>query len=209
MSKHGIWKGGFELPNGRDIQRQSALLIDTIRKKPNGLILYFLDNHGEVIFDQLVIEQLLLAGYRVAVVGRGETVRDDVTVDEAQAIFEKNMHFTDFFQNGSLSVITDGSFLLGADLTQSYKYPAFLDSWRDSIAYIAKGAGNFHTLLGQNLSLPQFHIRMFKNSRSTYNRIGRLKGKKIDQRSPYELAFVFYLTTMQSIFRRDFTETAN
>lgn len=165
--------------------------FNNIKRTPGGLILYFLDNHGEVILDQLVIEELLKSGYRVAVVARGETVRDDVTVDEAGEVLGRNSHLMEYLESGRLSVLTDGSYLLGADLSQSERYPEFLKAWQEASAYIAKGAGNFHTLLGQKLSIPGLHIRMMKGSNMPYERLSQLKGRQISKKSDYDLAFTY------------------
>ncbi len=161
-----------------------------IKKYPKGLLVYFLDNHGEIILDQLVIGDLLEAGHSVAVVARGEVIRDDVTVDEAKEIIGRNEHLKRYLDSGKLQIITDGSYLLGADLTQSSKHPEFLNAWKDAVAYIAKGAGNWHTLLGQQVSLPGLYIRMMKGSANAYARISQIKGESFIQRSSYELAFV-------------------
>jgi len=156
-----------------------------------GTILYFTDNHGEFTFDQLVIEQLLFAGYKIAVVSRGETIRDDLTRDEARALLNANPNFTTFLADGRLTVTTDGSYFLGADLTQSVQHPDFLDVWRQSIGYISKGAGNFHTLFGQRLSLPGLYIRMMKRSQNSYQLLEEARNRALPKRTPYDLALVY------------------
>ncbi len=156
-----------------------------------GTILYFTDNHGEFIFDQLVIEQLLLAGYKVAVVSRGETVRDDVTQDEAIALLKANPNFAAFLADSRLIVTTDGSYFFGADLTQSVQHPEFLDAWRKSIGYIAKGAGNFQSLFGQRLSLPGLYIRMMKRAQNAYRLLEEARDRAFTKRTLYDLALVY------------------
>ncbi|MCX5678373.1 MAG: ARMT1-like domain-containing protein [Candidatus Omnitrophica bacterium] len=198
------------LPSPTDIQyvlnkvyeyvvNEKAIIIDELedflarleKNPPGGTILYFTDNHGEFTFDQLVIEQLLLAGYKVAVVSRGETVRDDVTRDEATTLLKANPNFRAFFADGRLTVTTDGSYFLGADLNQSTQHPDFLAAWRQSVGYISKGAGNFHTLFGQRLSLPGLYIRMMKKSQNSYQLLEEARGLTFSKKTPYDLALVY------------------
>ncbi|MCK4245523.1 MAG: DUF89 family protein, partial [Candidatus Omnitrophica bacterium] len=165
--------------------------VNRIESNPDGVIPYFLDNHGEIILDQLVIEQLLRSGYKVAVIGRGEVVRDDVTRDEAREILRQNECLKEYLDLGRLQVLTDGSYLLGADLTHSSDHPEFLKAWQNASAYIAKGAGNFHTLFGQKLSVPGLHIRMMKGSANAYEKLSEIRGRQIIQRSYYDLALIY------------------
>jgi len=154
-------------------------------------VIYFLDNHGEIIIDQLLIEQLLRLGYKVTVIGRAETARDDVTMDEARDILGRNVYLKDYLEKGRLNILTCGTYLLGADLTQSHKYPEFQEVWKNASIYIAKGAGNFHTLAGQKLSIPGFHIRMMKGSPNAYEKVSELKGTAISIKSYYDALFLF------------------
>jgi len=163
--------GAFEIFFANTSERVKLLFdefdkfYEVLEKNPKGTLLYFLDNHGEVIIDQLVLEQLLrLSGqYRVVVVARGETVREDVAFSEAKQIIYSNPNLKKFVKQGRLSVVTDGSYCLGADLRQAFSQPDFIKSWSDSFAFIAKGGGNFQSLFGQELSRPGFFIRMMKS----------------------------------------------
>ena len=83
-------------------------------------------------------------------------------------------------------------------MTQSNNHPEFLAAWRDAIAYIAKGAGNWHTLLGQKLSIPGLHIRMMKGSANAYEHLSKIKGRKFVKVSDYDLAFVYQEKTFDS-----------
>ncbi|MDD5477848.1 MAG: protein kinase [Candidatus Omnitrophica bacterium] len=89
----------------------------------------------------------------------------------------------------SASVLQDGGAL--DEDSQAEDYLEFCEAWRNACIYIAKGAGNFHTLYGQKLSIPGLHIRMMKGSANAYERLSQMKGKRIEQRSPYELEFVY------------------
>jgi nucleoside-diphosphate-sugar epimerase/bisphosphoglycerate-independent phosphoglycerate mutase (AlkP superfamily)/uncharacterized protein with ATP-grasp and redox domains len=157
-----------------------------------GNVLYFLDNHGEMILDQLVIEELLNQGYTVSVVARKENVRDDVSQYEAENMLNINSALSPDLKSGDLRIITDGSYLLGPDLSQSSSQPEFLEAWNNSFCYIAKGAGSFRTLIGQKLSLAGLDVRMMKGSLSAYDQLDKLKGKKTyEKQTAYDLAAIF------------------
>ncbi len=47
-------------------------------------ILYLLDNSGEIVFDKLLIEELLRKGKKVKAVVKGSPVLNDVTMDDAR-----------------------------------------------------------------------------------------------------------------------------
>ncbi|TAN59337.1 DUF89 family protein, partial [bacterium] len=177
---------------------QAIVIVDELKEflarlqhsPPAGVILYFLDNHGEIIMDQLVIKLLILMKFRVVAVGRLETVRDDVTHEEAFAIFNANPGLKPFIDDGSLIVLTDGSYLPGADLNQSSGHPDFLAAWDQAIVFIAKGAGNFHSLFGQKLSKPGLFIRMMKEQGADY-RLLEESGRRIIARAPLDLIFAY------------------
>ncbi|MBI4372266.1 MAG: DUF89 family protein, partial [Candidatus Omnitrophica bacterium] len=158
-------------------------------------ILYFVDNHGEIIMDQLVVEILLREGYSVTLVGKGEVVRDDVTKDEALDLMQRSDHLRGYMVNGKLKVVTDGSYLLGADLSQSGNQVEFLHAWKDAAAAIVKGAGSSHTLLEQKLSLPILLVRAVKGSKNAYKQIERVRKESVGYRpglSKYlDMAFIF------------------
>ena len=88
-------------------------------------------------------------------------------------------------------MLTCGTYLLGVDLTQSYKYLEFQEAWENVSVYIAKGAGNFHTLLGQKLSLPGLDIRMMKGSLNAYKKVSEIKGIEISIKTYYDALFIF------------------
>ncbi|MCK5491604.1 MAG: DUF89 family protein, partial [Candidatus Omnitrophica bacterium] len=179
--------------------------LEQLRNYPGGLILYYLDNHGEVIYDLLVIGLLLQKGYKVAVVGRGELVGNDVTYKEFEMIIKGQSSilndikeykeavegFKKYLNNGNLIITTDGSYLFGADLTQADKHPVFCKIWKqEAIAYIAKGAGNYHTLFGQKLSIPGLHILMMK-AFNHYERLSYIKKVEIQSKSDSDLAVIY------------------
>lgn len=120
-----------------------------------------------------------------------ETVRDDVTFEEALAIFQQNEVFQEYLAAGKLQILSSGSWILGTDLDQIDSQPSFRKTWGDARAYIAKGAGNALSLLGQKRSLEGLHIRMMKNVSTAYDLIGRIRGISFAPRSPYEMAFTY------------------
>lgn len=184
-----------------------------------GRVLYFLDNHGELIFDLLLVKVLLKRGYGVTLVGRGDLVFDDVAWFEAEQQVEGRhplrllrrlgKEFNAYTKIGQLNVVTDGGYLLGADLRQAHRraghinrmvramlgfgpsqYDKFLKSWQESDVYISMGGGNFNMLYGQSLSLPGLHIRGIKKSKAALRRIGQVKGTPLEAKSKYDVVFL-------------------
>ena len=127
-----------------------------------GVIPYGHDNHGEVILDQLVLEELLLMGFTVVSVARGESVREDVTVEGLWDIFSKNPYLKKYLELGKLDIVTDGTHTFGIDPRKAAKQKEFLDYWQKSIAFVAKGSGNFVSLFDRSLSLPGLFLRVMK-----------------------------------------------
>ncbi len=189
-----LLRGAVEKVREEDLligEKEADDFMDHILSAPGGEILYFTDNHGEIVLDQLVVEQLLASGYEVAVIAKGETVRDDVTFEEALAIFQQNEIFKDYLASGKLQILSSGSWILGTDLDQITSQPLFLEAWLNARAYIAKGSGNALSLLGQKLSLAGLHIRMMKNVSTAYDLLHRVRGVRFTPRSPYEMAFTY------------------
>ncbi|MCK5451492.1 MAG: DUF89 family protein, partial [Candidatus Omnitrophica bacterium] len=165
--------------------------LTRLKQQPDGRVLYFLDNHGEVILDQIVIELLLRVGYKVSVVARESVVRDDVTRDEAIEIFGNNAIFSEYLENNSLKIVTDGSYLLGADLTKTEKHSDFQTAWKESFIAISKGAGNRRSMFGQCLSMPMLFTQMMKKSSSGYRQIENVRGEEIGNRKDYDLLLAY------------------
>ena len=205
---HGIYqkieKEGLLVDHG-DFD-QFSKFIDSHMHTPAEKLIYFVDNHGEIIFDFIVIEELLKRGYNVTVVARAKGVRDDVTVDEAKVLVEQNPHLVPYYQTNQLQVITDGSELMGADLSRMSRSRKFGEEWSRSTGFIAKGSGNWSTLItAKHDSKPGFFVRMMKSSARSYAQLSTLKRRKISQRSPYDLAFVFKPEPTHHLRARSFT----
>ena len=97
-------------------------------------ILYLLDNAGEIVFDRLLIEQLVSSGKKVRAVVKGSPVLNDVTHEDA-------------VQTGLTklcSVIDNGSDAIGTIL--GCTSPEFQSAFHDADLVISKGQGNFETL---------------------------------------------------------------
>jgi uncharacterized protein with ATP-grasp and redox domains len=97
-----------------------------------GRVLYLADNTGEIVFDRLLIEQLLAGHVTVAV--RGGPVLNDATLADAQAVGLDQI----------AEVIDNGSDAPGTILDDCSQ--AFQDSFKRADIIIAKGQGNFETL---------------------------------------------------------------
>jgi hypothetical protein len=100
-------------------------------------ILYIADNAGEIVFDRLVIEELLRMGKRVSLAVRGGPTLNDATLADARQVGLTEL----------VPVITTGSELPGVLLARSS--PEFQEYFRRAELVIAKGMGNFEGLSGE------------------------------------------------------------
>ncbi len=99
-------------------------------------IIYLLDNAGEIVFDRLLIEQLVSAGKNVLAVVKGSPVLNDVTFEDATQTDLSNL----------CRVIDNGSDAVGTIL--AWTSPEFQKEFFSSDLVISKGQGNFETLAG-------------------------------------------------------------
>jgi len=99
-------------------------------------ILYLLDNSGEIVFDKLLIEELVRKGKKVTAVVKGSPVLNDVTLDDA---YQTNL--TDLCE-----VVDNGSDAIGTIL--EWTSPEFQALFRTADLTISKGQGNFETIAG-------------------------------------------------------------
>jgi hypothetical protein len=107
---------------------------DILRKSPS--VLYLLDNAGEIVFDRILIEELIARGKDVTAVVRGGPVLNDVTMEDAV--------YTGI--DGLCMVIGNGSDGVGTPLGECSE--EFLSAFRDAPLVISKGQANFETLYG-------------------------------------------------------------
>lgn len=97
-------------------------------------VLYVGDNAGEIVFDKLLVEELLMMGKRVTYVVRGGPVLNDATMEDAREIGLDKI----------VEVITTGAALPGALLSESS--PEFVKHFKKADIIISKGQGNFEAL---------------------------------------------------------------
>ena len=102
-------------------------------------ILYLADNAGEIVFDRLLIEQLLPKDITLAV--RGAPVINDATLEDAKAA--GLMEVIRIVDNGS-----DGPGTILDDCSET-----FLRLFHEADLIIAKGQGNFETLSDANANI--------------------------------------------------------
>jgi len=102
-------------------------------------IMYLADNAGEIVFDRLLIEQLLPAQVTLAV--RGAPVINDATMADARAV---GLHkIVEVIDNGS-----DAPGTILADCSQDFNR-----RFSEADLILAKGQGNFETLSDENRNI--------------------------------------------------------
>lgn len=98
----------------------------------DGRVLYFPDNAGEIIFDQLLLEQIRKFDVEITMVVKGEPILTDVTMEDALALdMDKQVD----------KIISTGDFAVGFpfwDMT-----PELKDVIDSADFIISKGMGNF------------------------------------------------------------------
>lgn len=97
-------------------------------------ILYLLDNAGEIVFDRVLIEELVRRGKRVTAVVNQEPILNDALMRDAQ----------DVGLTGICTVITSGSGTIGKIPTRGSA--VFRREFAAAPLIIAKGHANFETL---------------------------------------------------------------
>jgi uncharacterized protein with ATP-grasp and redox domains len=97
-------------------------------------ILYLLDNCGEIVFDRLLIEQLVSLGKSVTAVVKGSAVLNDVTQEDAIQVG----------LNRVCRVIDNGSDAIGTIV--EWTSAAFQEAFGAADLVISKGQGNYETL---------------------------------------------------------------
>jgi len=109
-----------------DSFKQAVIETDTI--------LYLLDNSGEIVFDKLLIEELVRKGKKVKAVVKGSTVLNDVTMDDAC-----QTRLTELCE-----VVDNGSDAIGTIL--EWTSTEFQTHFQSADLIISKGQGNFETI---------------------------------------------------------------
>jgi len=109
-------------------------------------ILYIADNAGEIVFDRILIEELVPG--KVTLVVRGRPVLNDVTMEDAQSV--GLLEIVDVLPNGS-----DAPGTILDDCSEAVR-----TRFAEADLVIAKGQGNFETL--SNASRPVFFLLRVK-----------------------------------------------
>jgi len=109
---------------------------DSFKKavKETDTILYLLDNSGEIVFDKLLIEELVRKGKKVKAVVKGSPVLNDVTMDDAC-----QTRLTELCE-----VVDNGSDAIGTIL--EWTSTEFQTHFQSADLIISKGQGNFETI---------------------------------------------------------------
>jgi uncharacterized protein with ATP-grasp and redox domains len=104
-------------------------------------VLYLGDNAGEIVFDRLVVEQLVERGKRVTFAVRGRPILNDATVEDARYVGMDDL----------AEVLASGSDGPGTAL--SLCVPEFLDRFGHATVILSKGQGNFEGLSHEDAPL--------------------------------------------------------
>lgn len=99
-------------------------------------ILYVADNAGEIVFDRLLVEELVSLGKNVIVAVKGAPVINDATVEDA---IEAGLI-------QACNVLDNGSDAVGTIL--QWTSSEFKEAFKNTQLVISKGQGNFETLFG-------------------------------------------------------------
>jgi uncharacterized protein with ATP-grasp and redox domains len=99
-------------------------------------ILYLADNAGEIVFDRLLIEEMLTD--RITLVVRGGPVINDATREDAEAT-----------GLGSLVTVMDNGSDVPGTILESCS-PAFRALFAESELVVSKGQGNYETVQGEH-----------------------------------------------------------
>jgi uncharacterized protein with ATP-grasp and redox domains len=107
-------------------------------------VLYLVDNAGEIVFDRLLIEELLARGANVTVAAKGAPILNDATVEDAVTAGIDRI----------CRVVSNGSSMAGTDLKTCS--PEFLREFQAADFVISKGQANLESL--NETSAPIFFI---------------------------------------------------
>ncbi len=109
-------------------------------------ILYITDNTGEIVFDKLLIKELISIGCKVKVAVRGDAISNDATLEDAKFVSLTKV----------ADVLTTGSRYMGVILSKVSN--EFRIALNNADVIISKGQGNFETLSEQNINKPIFYL---------------------------------------------------
>ena len=110
-------------------------------------IVYLFDNCGEVQFDKILIDEIRKMGVRVVGVVRGESILNDVSVDDVERT-GINKHLD--------RVLSTSQFAIGLDLKKID--PELGKEINGAGLIISKGMANFEALSDQDVGIPIVYI---------------------------------------------------
>tara|TARA_A100001015_G_scaffold309378_1_gene408737 strand:+ start:326 stop:1540 length:1215 start_codon:yes stop_codon:yes gene_type:complete len=107
--------------------------------------LYECDNSGEIYFDLVLIEYLLLNGHNVIVSLKKHAILNDITYQEFKSILKTNdaQHLSKYVNNGTLSLVENDTrdvVCLRYLVNEAYK-----EAYKKSNIIILKGQGHFES----------------------------------------------------------------
>ena len=134
----------FNLEKEINIITSSKINVDSIDNFKDDFnkanrILFIADNYEEALFDKFLIEQLKPKEVVFAV--RSNEILNDITLEDAKRLGINKL----------CKVIESGSRIAGTDLNEGT--PEFIDLFNKADLVIAKGQGNFETLLNAERSI--------------------------------------------------------
>lgn len=103
------------------------------------LILYIADNYEEALFDKLLIKELLPK--EIVLATRSKSILNDITLEDAKRLEIDKL----------CRVIESGSKIAGTDINESSN--EFLEIYKKADIVIAKGQGNYETLIHEERSI--------------------------------------------------------
>jgi len=129
----GTVERALDLNSALDVDDSDDFLLEVEEKEQ---VLYLLDNSGEVVFDRILIEELIARGRNVTAVVKAGPVINDCTMEDA----------TGAGLAGLCKIIDNGSDHVGTILEQCSMGFQERFGRRDQLV-ISKGQGNFETLM--------------------------------------------------------------
>ncbi|MDD5014806.1 MAG: ARMT1-like domain-containing protein [Atribacterota bacterium] len=136
-----LFQGNFMINNGNS---SSIFKYNQFKESLNKVstIIYLADNAGEVVFDRLLIEELVEElGKQVIYVVRGKPIINDALIEDA--IFCEINKLAKLASSGS---DTPGTIL-------KYCSPEFMELYQDTELIISKGQGNYESLSEEDKSI--------------------------------------------------------
>ncbi|MBI4313772.1 MAG: DUF89 family protein [Candidatus Omnitrophica bacterium] len=136
--------------------------LKQLRSQSNQLILFLVDNAGEIIFDMPLVRLLLSQGYSVVLAGKQIPCYNDMTAAELRALLV-NPTLRNFFGSHIpyVSVVDSGTMMIGCDLRRAT--PELIEYWNRAGMVYAKGQGMLQTLRCAELTRDVFHAVQVKD----------------------------------------------